>query len=76
LRPSRETAPGERRGALTPDVAGALVKIGLAVLVEAGAGEGAFHSNAAFEQAGARIVPDVSTLYREADVVLKVLKPS
>ena len=72
----REIAPGERRVALTPDAAAALVKSGLAVLVERGAGEGAFHADAAFEKAGARIVPDAAALYAEADVVLKVQKPA
>ncbi|OLE15605.1 MAG: NAD(P) transhydrogenase subunit alpha, partial [Cyanobacteria bacterium 13_1_40CM_2_61_4] len=72
----REISPGERRVALTPDAAAALVKARLEVLVEAGAGEGAFHSDAAFETNGARIVPDVNTLYAQADVVLKVQKPT
>jgi NAD(P) transhydrogenase subunit alpha len=72
----KESAPGERRVALTPEAAGALVKSGLEVLVEAGAGAGAFHSDAAYEQAGARIVPDAAALYRGTDVVLKVQKPS
>src|SRR5207245_2345575 len=72
----REIAPGERRVALTPDMAAALVKGGLAVLIETGAGAGAFHADAAYEQAGARIVPDAGTLYAEADVVLKVQKPA
>jgi NAD(P) transhydrogenase subunit alpha len=72
----KESAPGERRVALTPDAAGALVKSGLEVLVEAGAGAGAFHDDAAYEKAGARIAPDAAALYRGADVVLKVQKPS
>jgi H+-translocating NAD(P) transhydrogenase subunit alpha len=72
----KEIAPGERRVALTPDAAAALVKTRLEVLIEAGAGTGAFHADAAFEKAGARIVPDASTLYREADIVLKVQKPT
>ena len=72
----KEIAPGERRVALTPEAAAALVKGGLAVLVETGAGEGAFHADAAFEKAGARIVPDASTLYGLADVVLKVQRPA
>src|SRR5439155_508066 len=54
----------------------ALVKGGLEVLVETGAGEGAFHTDAAFEKAGVRIVPDASTLYGQADVVLKVQRPA
>ena len=72
----RETTPGERRVALTPDAAAALAKGGLEVLVEAGAGEGAFHFDAAFERAGARVVADAGALYSQADVVLKVQKPT
>src|SRR5262245_6422916 len=72
----RETAPGERRVALTPDAAAALTKSGLEVLVEAGAGEGAFHADGAFERAGARVVADAGALYGQADVVLKVQKPT
>ncbi len=71
----REVSPGERRVALTPDAAAALVKGGLEVLLETRAGDGAFHADAAFEQAGARIAPDARTLYGQADVVLKVQKP-
>ena len=72
----RETAPGERRVALTPDAAAALVKTGLEVLVEAGAGEGAFHADAAYDKGGAKIVRDIGALWREADVAVKVQKPS
>jgi len=72
----KETAPGERRVALTPDAAAALVKSGMEVLVETGAGDGAFHADAAYEKAGARIVPDAAALYGAADVVLKVQKPT
>jgi NAD(P) transhydrogenase subunit alpha len=72
----RETTPGERRVALTPDAAAALVKKGLEVLVEAGAGEGLFAPDAAYEKAGARVVPDAGTLYDQADIVVKVQKPS
>jgi NAD(P) transhydrogenase subunit alpha len=72
----REIAPGERRVALTPDAAAALVKGGLEVLIETAAGEGAFHADAAFENAGARIVRDAGALYEQADVALKVQKPA
>jgi proton-translocating NAD(P)+ transhydrogenase subunit alpha len=72
----REILPGERRVALTPDAAAALGKGGVEVLVETGAGDGAFHADAAFEQASARIASDVETLYGQADVVLKVQKPA
>jgi H+-translocating NAD(P) transhydrogenase subunit alpha len=72
----REIAPGERRVALTPDAVVALVKGGTEVLVETGAGAAAFHDDAAFEQAGARIAADAGALYAGADVVLKVQKPA
>src|SRR5215467_11619344 len=72
----RERARGERRVALTPDAVAALVKGGTEVLVESGAGTGAFHADSAFEEAGARIVADTGALYAGADVLLKVQKPA
>jgi len=72
----KETTPGERRVALTPDAAATLVKSGLEVLAESGAGAGAFHLDSAYEAAGVRIVQDAATLYAQADVVLKVQKPT
>jgi NAD(P) transhydrogenase subunit alpha len=72
----KEIAPHERRVALTPDAIAPLVKSGLDVLVEAGAGDAAFLPDAAFEKAGAKIVSDAAALYGQADVVLKVQKPA
>jgi NAD(P) transhydrogenase subunit alpha len=71
----KEITPGERRVALIPDAVAGLVKSGFQVLVERGAGDGAFFTDAAYETAGARVV-DADTLYGEADVVLKVQKPT
>ena len=72
----KELTPGERRVALTPDAVAGLVKSKLDVLVETGAGEGAFHRDEVFAQAGAQIVPDAATLYSQADIVTKVQKPT
>jgi NAD(P) transhydrogenase subunit alpha len=72
----REIVPGERRVALTPDATAALVKAGLDVLIEARAGGGAFHADGDFEKAGGRIVPDAASLLGQADVVVKVQKPT
>jgi len=71
----RERVAGERRVALTPDAAAALVKAGLTVLIERGAGAEASFSDEAYSAAGATIVPDAATLYGQADVVLKVQRP-
>src|SRR5436309_11356035 len=52
----KETAANERRVALTPDVAGRLVKAGFSVLVERGAGEAASFGDDAFGAVGATLV--------------------
>jgi H+-translocating NAD(P) transhydrogenase subunit alpha len=69
----KETAAGERRVALVPDAAGRLVDAGFEVLVETGAGAGAYFDDQAYEAGGARVVDSV---YGDADAVAKVQKPS
>lgn len=71
----KEIAAGERRVALVPAAVGRLAKAGLEVLVEAGAGEAALFANKEYAEAGARIVPDASALYGQADAILKVQRP-
>lgn len=72
---AKEREVGERRVALIPDAVARLVKQGIEVWVEAGAGESAQFPDAAYEAAGARVVADGSQLWREADVLLKVMPP-
>jgi len=72
---AKETAPGERRVALVPEVLGKLRAAGLDILVERGAGAGAAILDAAYEEAGATIV-STDELYASADAVLRVAKPS
>lgn len=67
----KETAAGERRVALTPEVAGRLVKAGHQVTVEAGAGVEAGFGDAEYQAAGA-----TSGDPWPADLVAKVQKPS
>jgi H+-translocating NAD(P) transhydrogenase subunit alpha len=69
----RETVSGERRVALVPDGVRRLAEQGVDVVVEPDAGLGAGFEDAAYEEAGATLVPDV---YADADVVCKVQKPS
>ncbi|HLI61065.1 MAG TPA: Re/Si-specific NAD(P)(+) transhydrogenase subunit alpha [Solirubrobacteraceae bacterium] len=72
----RETAEGERRVALVPDVVRKLSATeSTEVLVERGAGGGALIPDDAFAEAGARLVDDAAQALR-ADVVLKVAPPS
>jgi H+-translocating NAD(P) transhydrogenase subunit alpha len=69
----RESAAGERRVALVPDLIARLSPTGFEVLVERGAGAAASFPDDAFEEAGARLVDDA---YVEAEAVAKVQKPS
>jgi len=71
----RETAPGERRVALVPDVAGRLVRAGSDVLVERGAGVAAGYPDLEYTEAGARSV-DASEIDAQADAVVRVARPS
>jgi len=72
---AKETAPGERRVALVPEVLGKLKAAGLEILVERGAGAGSSIPDAAYEGAGATIV-STDDLYKGADAILRVAKPS
>ena len=67
----KETAPRERRVALTPDAAAKLIKGGDSIAVEAGAGLAAFHSDDEYLAVGATIVPQLDA----ADLVLGVRRP-
>jgi NAD(P) transhydrogenase subunit alpha len=68
----KETAEGERRVALVPEVVRKLAGQELEVLVERGAGAEALIPDAQYEEAGARLVDDAWG----ADVVVKVAAPS
>ena len=70
----KETSPGERRVALVPEAIGKLQPAGIDVLVESGAGDGAWLSDAVYADAGASIV-SAAEIYRTADVILTVTRP-
>ena len=67
----KETADGERRVAMVPDVVKRLGAKDVEVVVESGAGEAALIPDELFEEAGARIGDPWS-----ADVVVKVVAPT
>ncbi len=71
----RETAEGEARVALTPQLAGQLVGDGVEVLVQAGAGEASFFGDTLYAEAGATVVPDAKAIYEQADLILRVGRP-
>jgi NAD(P) transhydrogenase subunit alpha len=72
----RERAPGERRVALVPDTAGKFVKAGITVAVERDAGRSAGFLDEAYAAAGATIAADEAATVADADIVVRVNKPS
>ncbi|MFI1566502.1 NAD(P) transhydrogenase subunit alpha [Streptomyces sp. NPDC020490] len=70
----RGRAPGERRVALVPEAVTLLRRDGIDVLVETGAGAGAWFADADYAEAGAAVVPS-QELYARADAVLCVGPP-
>jgi NAD(P) transhydrogenase subunit alpha len=71
----RETHPGERRVATTPEVAAQLQKLGYEVVVEKGAGAAASFSDEAYEAAGCTIAGSAADIWSAADIILKVRPP-
>jgi H+-translocating NAD(P) transhydrogenase subunit alpha len=71
----KETAAGERRVALVPDVVRRLKSKKVDVLVQSGAGEGALLSDEAFREAGAEISDDQAAIWR-CEAVLTIAPPS
>ena len=69
----RESYPGERRVAIVPAVVPALMKGGLEVVVEAGAGIEAGYPDAAYTAKGAKIVADRAEVFRAADILVQLL---
>ncbi len=70
----RERRPGETRVAATPETVRRMLKAGLEVAIERGAGEAAFFADAAYETAGARLLDDPAPGWG-SDVVLTVGPP-
>jgi H+-translocating NAD(P) transhydrogenase subunit alpha len=70
----KESAEGERRVALIPDVVKSLRESELDVAVESGAGAQAGHPDQEYSEAGAQV--DGSEAAWESDVVLRVAVPS
>src|SRR5437764_6407535 len=70
----KETAAGEHRVALVPEVVAKLTGRGLDVVVQSGAGADALLSDAAYTGAGARIAIDPGEVWG-ADIVVTIAPP-
>ena len=70
----KETTPGERRVALVPEMVARLRGAGLDVLVQSGAGDGAWFADSAYAEAGASIVSR-SELLADSGIVVGIGRP-
>ena len=69
----KESAPGERRVGLVPELVARLTKAGLGVIVESGAGAAAGFLDSSYIDVGARVESEV---FDKADILLKVQPPT
>jgi H+-translocating NAD(P) transhydrogenase subunit alpha len=70
---AKEIYPGERRVALVPAIIPNLIKAGLEVVVEAGAGLEAGYTDAQYVEKGAKILPDRAAVFSAAEILVQVL---
>ncbi len=71
----KEQNTRERRVALTPDLVPKLKKWGFDVLIESGAGVSASFYDSAYVEAGSVIASTYETVFKEADIVVKIRRP-
>jgi len=71
----KEIKTNENRIALVPAGAETLVAAGHTVMIERGAGEGSGFPDSMFTDVGATIGPDAATVWRDADMIMKVKEP-
>ncbi|HTT80818.1 MAG TPA: Re/Si-specific NAD(P)(+) transhydrogenase subunit alpha [Stellaceae bacterium] len=71
----RERRADEQRVAATPDSVKHMAGMGLAPVVESGAGAAAYFTDESYRAAGATIAPDAAAALDNADILLKVQRP-
>ncbi|MDG0875222.1 alanine dehydrogenase [Paenibacillus thiaminolyticus] len=71
----KEIKTNERRVALTPSGAHALVQDGHQVILERGAGVGSGFEDEEYARVGAAIAPEAGAVWGEADLIVKVKEP-
>ncbi len=72
----KEIFNGENRVALTPESASYLQKLGHQCFVQAGGGSMARFSDQDYKDAGVKVVKSSASLWKEADVIIKVRAPN
>lgn len=71
-----ERSPAEQRAALVPEGVKRLSSQGFSVVMQAGAGAGSYHPDAAYRENGAEVLPQAMAVVEAADVLLRLHMPS
>lgn len=71
----KESYPGERRVALVPSVIPSLKKVGVEVIIEAGAGADAGYPDADYVAKGAQVAPTRADVFANSEVIVQLLGP-
>ncbi len=72
----KEIELGEKRVAIIPETVKRLIKKGIDVCVESGAGDGSYFRDGEYEEAGATIASSAEALLTTTDVAIKIQRPS
>jgi NAD(P) transhydrogenase subunit alpha len=71
----KEIMINENRVAAIPETVAKYKKLGFDVIVETNAGAGVYQADGEYEKAGAHTAPDAETVFKKADIILKVKEP-
>ncbi len=72
----KETHPGENRVPITPDTAKKLCRLGAELVIETGMGTGSGFTDSQYSDAGVSVATDRGRLFAEADMLLRLRKPT
>ncbi|MBR9911372.1 MAG: Re/Si-specific NAD(P)(+) transhydrogenase subunit alpha [Gammaproteobacteria bacterium] len=72
----KEKQKGENRVALIPEFVKKLSRVGARVAIEASAGAGAGFTDDSYREAGAEVVTGIEASLKDADIVVRIHKPS
>lgn len=71
----KEIKNNENRVGMTPAGVAEFIRHGHEVMVQHTAGENSGFADEAYEKVGAIILPDIQSVYREAEMIVKVKEP-
>ena len=72
----KELDHGENRVAVSPQSAKFLINLGHEVIVQSGAGQGSRFADSDYKMSGCRLMKSSVSLWKEADVIVKVNPPT